>query len=151
MNDVWHFSFDYAQSISICHLADQPGPFYFLSGRKIRLFGIGIEHLQCQFNFLIDEGLSVGKGSNSVCSILHHLLAVMDLAKDQRKICIHADNCGAQGKYKFVLGFFIYLVAKGEFDEIELAFMVAGHTKFYCDAVFGLSKKIKASCRVQSN
>src|SRR6218665_1209310 len=44
------------------------GPMYFLVQRKCGIFGVCCEALPQQINYLIDEGMCVSKGSNSVIS-----------------------------------------------------------------------------------
>ena len=56
-------------------------------------------------------------------------------------LLIHADNCVAQNKNKFVIQFFHMLVAIGRFTNIRFMFMLPGHTKFSVDGVFGVIKK----------
>ena len=95
-----HYSFDYAQQVSIAHAEHlkfyssginetlctlpvpiqvhypsnplQPGPIYFLTPRKCALFGVNCEALPRQVNFLCDEAGSCGKGANTVVSQLHY-------------------------------------------------------------------------------
>ncbi|MEQ2242200.1 hypothetical protein ILYODFUR_033319 [Ilyodon furcidens] len=67
-----HYSFDFAQQMHFPSNPLQPGPMYFLTPRKCGLFGVSCEDLQKQMNFLIDEGMSSGKGSNEVISYMHH-------------------------------------------------------------------------------
>ncbi|KAK5609770.1 hypothetical protein CRENBAI_023008 [Crenichthys baileyi] len=64
-----HYSFDFAQQMHFPSNPLQPGPMYFLTPRKCGLFGVSCEGLQKQVNFLIDEGMSSGKGSNEVISL----------------------------------------------------------------------------------
>ncbi|MEQ2246257.1 hypothetical protein ILYODFUR_036548 [Ilyodon furcidens] len=66
------YSFDFAQQMHFPSNPLLPGPMYFLTPRKCGLFGVSCEGLQKQVNFLIDEGMSSGKGSNEVISYMHH-------------------------------------------------------------------------------
>ena len=52
----------------------QPGPIYFLTGRKAGIFGICCEAIPEQRNFIIDEAMDTGKGGNVVVSMLHYYL-----------------------------------------------------------------------------
>ena len=54
-NGAIHLSFDYAQNLFIPHNAQQVGPLYFKTPRKVLLFGICCEMLPKQVNYLIDE------------------------------------------------------------------------------------------------
>ena len=76
-----HYSFDFAQQVQYPSNPLQPGPIYFKNPRKCGLFGIHCEALSKQVNFLIDEGVNVGKGANCVVSLLHYFLRTMDWEK----------------------------------------------------------------------
>ena len=69
---VMHYSFDYAQQIHYPADPLQPGPVYFLTPRKVGIFGVHCEGVSQQVNYLVDEALTISKGSNSVISFLHH-------------------------------------------------------------------------------
>ena len=73
-DETLHLSFDFAQNA--CYPADplQPGPLYFLCERKVHLFGVYCEAIPRQVNYLIDEASYIGKGANTVISLLHHFL-----------------------------------------------------------------------------
>ena len=64
-----HYSFDFAQQVHYPANPRQPGPIYFLTGRKCGLFGVSCETVHQRVNYLIDEGASAGKGSNAVISL----------------------------------------------------------------------------------
>ena len=70
-----HYSFDFAQQIHYPSNPMQPGPIYFLTPRKCAIFGICCEAIPRQINYLIDEAVDVGKGSNTVVSLLHHFFS----------------------------------------------------------------------------
>jgi len=67
-NISMHYSFDFAQQVHFPSDPLQPGPMYFLVPRKCGIFGVCCEALPQQINYLIDEGMCVSKGSNSVIS-----------------------------------------------------------------------------------
>ena len=52
-------------------------------------------------NYLIDEGVDTGKGSNTVVSLLHHYLAKYGLGAQH--LTAHADNCVGQNKNNTVI------------------------------------------------
>ena len=52
---VAHYSFDYAQQIHFPSDPLQLGPLYFLTPRKCGIFGVNIEAIPRQVNFLCDE------------------------------------------------------------------------------------------------
>lgn len=94
-------------------------------------------------------GLSGGhwpssKDANSVLSMLSCVLKLIEaseITKNARKLVLHADNCAGQNKNSYVLWFLSWLTCNGYFDEIELKFLVAGHTKNACDGTFGHIKR----------
>lgn len=140
-----HYTFDFAQSVSIPYHARQPGPVYFKSARKIHLFGVCNEGIPKQVNYLIDESQTIGEngkmahGPNSVISMLHHYFAKHGL--HEKGCVLHADNCGGQNKNRSVIGYLAWRCMTGLHHEIQLCFMVVGHTRCLVDGCFGLIKK----------
>ena len=65
-----HYSFDFAQQVHYPSNPLQPGPIYFLTPRKVAIFGVCCETILRQVNFLIDEASDTGKGANTVVSLL---------------------------------------------------------------------------------
>ncbi|XP_005096678.1 uncharacterized protein LOC101853080 [Aplysia californica] len=90
-------------------------------------------------NYLIDEGVLVGKGSNTVISLLHHFFETHGLGESA--VSLHCDNCSGKNKNGFVLAYLRRRVLRGLHTEITLNFMIAGHTKFSPDLCFGLLKR----------
>lgn len=92
-----HYTFDFSQALSIPHHARQEGPLYFLTPRKVQLFGVAIEGQHHQINYLIDEDQGIGengagiKGANGVVSMLHHCLTTY--GSGEKSCVIHCDNC----------------------------------------------------------
>ena len=74
----------------------QPGPLYFLTPRKCSIFGVCSEAVPRQVNYLKDEAVDVGKGANTVISMLHHFFEKHSLGEDH--VHLHADNCVGQNK-----------------------------------------------------
>ena len=58
-----HLSFDYAQQVHLPSFPMQPGPLYFLVPRKVGIFGVCMEGIPRQVNYLIDESHCSSKGS----------------------------------------------------------------------------------------
>ena len=54
-----------------------------------------------QLNYLIDEGVDCGKGSNSVVSYLHNFLSTCPVQATH--LSLHADNCMGQNKKNTML------------------------------------------------
>jgi hypothetical protein len=96
-----HYSFDYAQQVHLPSSPLQPGPIYFLVPRKCGIFGVCAEGIPQQMNYLIDEGMTSGKGSNMVISLLHHFL--QNYGFGEKFLDLHCDNCSGQNKNRFVL------------------------------------------------
>ncbi|XP_061189999.1 uncharacterized protein LOC133197826 [Saccostrea echinata] len=75
-----HYTFDFAQQLTIPHHARQEGQLYFTSPRKVQLFGVCMEGGKKQYNYLFDEDQMIGvdgtkaHGLNTVITLLHHTL-----------------------------------------------------------------------------
>lgn len=134
-----HYSFDFAQQVHLPSSPLQPGPIYFLVPRKCGIFGVCNEALPQQINYIIDEGMSSGKGSNMVISLLHHFLEHYGLG--EKGLDLHCDNCSGQNKNKYLLWYLIWRIVLGLHDNITVNFMPTGHTKFSPDWCFGLLKR----------
>lgn len=134
-----HYSFDFAQQLQYPANPLQPGPIYFKVPRRCGLFGVHCEPLGKQVNFLIDEGVSVGKGADCVISLLHFFFENFGLG--EVTVHLHADNCSGQNKNSAMLQYLLWRVLTGRHREIELSFLITGHTKFAPDGAFGLIKR----------
>lgn len=55
-----HYTFDFAQSLILPHHARQIGQLYFTTPRKIPLFGVRLDGLSMQLNYMIDEDETIG-------------------------------------------------------------------------------------------
>ncbi|XP_067949763.1 uncharacterized protein [Watersipora subatra] len=142
----------------------QPGPVYFKTPRKCAVFGITDEAFRRQTNYLIDEAVHVGKGCNTIISYIHHYLEANQSQTSHNPLVLHADNCASvdndnafpvlfkvavvhqpfasgQDKNNFMLMYLAWRVARGLNANVELNFMIAGHTKFVPDLFFGLFKR----------
>ncbi|KAG9302526.1 hypothetical protein G9A89_007230 [Geosiphon pyriformis] len=89
---------------------------YYLSPRKVHLFGIQDEAVREQNN---------REGPNGTLSMVFN--GIKRLNKGEKHLKITCDNAG---------------VICGYYESIELNFMVPGHTKFKCDGSFGSIKKL---------
>ena len=140
-----HYTFDFSQYVTLPHSSQQVGALFFLSPRKVQIFGVCDEAKPLQTNYLIDENETIGAdgsrthGPNAVISMLDHYL----LANSHGEIgChLHADNAVGQNKNKTMLHYLTWRCAKEFHKNIQLHFMIAGHTKCLCDACFGMIKK----------
>ena len=56
----------------------------------------------------------------------------------------------SQNKNNYSLFFYSWLIDRGLYEEIELNFMISGHTKFICDSCFGLIKILYRKSKVNT-
>lgn len=134
-----HYSFDFAQQVHYPASPLQAGPIYFKTPRKCGIFGVIAEAVPRMVIYLLDEGLSVGKGSNCVISMVHHFFTHYGL---QETIChLHADNCAGQNKNNAMIQYLLWRVMTGRHKSVKISFMLAGHTKFAPDWAFGIFKR----------
>ncbi|XP_067943168.1 uncharacterized protein [Watersipora subatra] len=143
-----HYSFDFAQQVHYPNDPQQPGPIYFKTPRKCGLFGVCNESVPQQVNYLIDEASLTTKGANAVISYIHHFLEHYGLG--EKKLILHADNCCGQNKNNFMMFYLAWRCQQNLHAEVEMNFLVAGHTKFACDALFGAVKKTYRRTMVSS-
>lgn len=142
-----HISFDYAQSVQIPFSPQQIGPMYFLSPKKVNVFGVCDEGERTQKNYLISEESSPGKGADATISLLHHSLQLHNFQKE-KQLHLTCDNCGGQNKNNAMMWFLSRLVELGKYEVITLQFMIAGHTKFSPDGFFGLFKQVYRKTKI---
>jgi len=134
--------FDYAEKVRIPNFLNQPKQLYFKSGLKVDLFGIANNTSGFQHNFVLPEGhWPADKSINSVASMIWYYIRTYQ--NDKRIIHLMADNCTGQNKNRYMLWFLHYLliISEDKIDSIHLMFLIAGHTKNFCDACFGLCKR----------
>jgi hypothetical protein len=55
-----HYTFDFAQSLILPHHARQIGQLYFTTPRKIHLFGVRLDGLSMQMNYMMYEDETIG-------------------------------------------------------------------------------------------
>ena len=142
-----HYTFDFAQQVTLPHMYRQPGPLYFKTPRKVQLFGVCSEGVPKQVNYLLklDEQDTIGPngtkshGANTVVSLLHHFFTIHGHGEEE--CVLHADNCAGQKKNRTVLNYLAWRVLLGLHKKITLSFMIAGHTRCLVDGCFGLLKK----------
>ena len=73
------YSFDHVQGVHYPSNSLQPGPMYFKTARKCEIFGICCKGSLIQANYLIDEGVSIGKGANSIINMFRSKSLMSDL------------------------------------------------------------------------
>jgi hypothetical protein len=126
--------------VQVPYFSQQPSQMYFLSPKKIHLFGIQNEATKEQTNYIIDESELLDKGINGTLSLVFDAIKKFD--KGEKHLKITCDNSAGQNKNNVSLLFYLYLVIKGYYETIEQNFMIAGHTKFKVDGNFGMIKKL---------
>lgn len=142
---VVHVIIDFAEKVLIPSLVNQPGQLHFITGLKIDLFAVSCGNTGKNYVFCLPEGHWPGqKSANEVISMLFHIL--MQLKNKYQdslppRLIIHCDNCAGQNKNRFLLWFCSWLTETKMFQDVELDFLVAGHTKNECDGAFGCIKK----------
>jgi len=94
---VAHYSWDYAQQLHYSTNPQQPRPIYFKTARKCGIFGICNDAINYQFDYLIDEIVSTGKGVNTTISYVHHYLENHGMG--ETSAFLHADNCIGELNY----------------------------------------------------
>ena len=98
-----HYTFDFCQNVALPHHSRQMGPLYFLSLRKVHIFGVRIDGSGKQLNFLLDEADTIGSdgtkahGPNTVISLVDHVLNT--IGRGETTFAVHADNC--PGEFSF--------------------------------------------------
>jgi len=105
----------------------------------VYLFGIVDESKNRQTNYLVDE-FDMAKGANEVVSMLWHYLQ-NNRNTIKSKWVLNADNMTGQNKNNTLMRFLAGLCVTNFVDEIEIKFMVVGHTHFLVDANFGHIKR----------
>ena len=147
---------DFGQNLDLPHFGgEQPGEVYYFSPKTIYLFGVceaaanprateheEKEHLHC-FTYQEETG---NKGGNNVATMIMKFLQskgwlVNTPGGRRKRLTIAADNCAGQNKNNHVVRLACYLVELGYYEEVEVMFYVAGHTKNSCDRLFNALKK----------
>lgn len=135
-----HYSFDFAQQVSLPHDSQQVGPLYFLCPYKVALFGVACEPVGKFVLYVIPESVaSAGKGSNIVISLLHHYFSNFGVGEED--LYCHADNCAGQNKNNYLMQYLVWRVMVGLNKSVKISFLPVGHTKFAPDLYFGVTKR----------
>ena len=108
------YSFDYYQQVSLPYSSQQQGTFYFMTCRKVQVFGVCCEPLFYQVFFLIDEAEQVGKGAVVVDSLVHAFFHLHGLG--ERHLILQADKCIGQNKSITTMLYLAWHVITGQHD-----------------------------------
>jgi hypothetical protein len=136
---LMHYSWDFAQQLFYPFEDQQVGPIYFKIPRRAQLFGVCCEGIPSQVNYLIDEADFLEKNANMVISLLDHFFSNHGLG--EKTVYLTADNCVGQNKNNALMQYLMYRTLAGLHSNVEMSFLVVGHTKFSPDAYFGLTKQ----------
>lgn len=136
---VMSYSWDFAQQLQYPFEEQQVGPIFFKTPRRAQLFGVSCEGSGCQVNYLIDEADFLEKNANTVISLLDHFFS--NYALGEMSAYLTADNCVGQNKNNALIHYLMYRVLSGLHTNIEMSFLIVGHTKFSPDSHFGLIKQ----------
>jgi hypothetical protein len=103
--------FDFAQAVLLLHSVNQQNCYYFMTGLKASIFGIGEESRRSQTNFIIEEGNPQPKAAakNQVMSSLYNYLVNSSKMDDMTELILCADNCAAQNKNQWMIKFLCWL------------------------------------------
>lgn len=130
-----HYSFDMAWPVYYPYDPLHPTCMDSLMPRKCNIFGVCCEAIPRQVNYLIDEAVDMGKGSNSIVSMLHHYFTYHGLG--EKIVHLHADNCSGQNKNSTMVNYLAWRVMIGQHEQITLSFTIPG-TSFRLDEYFCL-------------
>jgi hypothetical protein len=135
---VDHFSLDCMELIQLPHFGGsaQPAESFYLRKMSVTPFGVFDEAEQTGVVYLFSQ--RHGKtNSNHVASILDDVVNKKKKSGvNNRKLRVNFDNCSVNKCY-LLCRFAVELIRSGRYDSVEFAFMVAGHTKFGPDRMFG--------------
>lgn len=97
---------------------------------------------------------TVAGGANTMIEVVRQ--AISDLSVKLKelkhplvlppKLCLQFDNCG-ENKNKFMFSYLSLLVEMHQFEEIEVNFLIVGHTHTTIDQYFGVISDAIKSCR----
>ena len=120
---------------------EQPGDTYYYSPLNVAIFGLVNYATEILYAYSYPEGVAK-KGGNNVASLIYKYLEennCLSLAEEHgpgKKLSLIFDNCSGQNKNRMVMRFGQYIVDKGIFKEVEIIFLITGHTKNICDRRF---------------
>jgi hypothetical protein len=145
-NIIMSYSWDFAQQLQYPFEDQQVGPIFFKTPRRAQLFGVSCEGSGNQINYLIDEADFLEKNANTVISLLDHFFS--NYALGEMSAYLTADNCVGQNKNNALIQYLMYRVLSGLHTNIEMSFLIVGHTKFSPDSHFGLIKQRYRSSQI---
>lgn len=135
---------DYCQNLNLPHLGnEQPGDAYYFSPLSIYTFGICNSVTGHLHAYVYDESEGA-KGGNNVASLILDYVQTNLVKVGQppmKELNIIMDNCAGQNKNRMVIRAAPYMIESGLFENVNLIFLIKGHTKNMCDRMFNLMKQ----------
>lgn len=117
---------------------------YYKRQLSMFIFNIHVLSTADSYFYMYPESVA-HKGSNEVCSMLHHFVYNC-LSSDVTELMIFCDSCGGQNKNFTFFRFLHHLVhEENRFKSIQVTFPIRGHSYLECDKNMGLiNQKIRA-------
>jgi hypothetical protein len=146
-----HLSFDFKRNelLPSIGVGIQPSTTYRAS--KISWYVFGVVYHGKREEFLVyaypetvvapaaADGRKKKRGSAHVVSLIHTTLNQLGWLTGIHppQLRLDCDNCGGENKNQYLVQYCAWLEARGYFEDVKVHFMVAGHTKFGPDRMFG--------------
>lgn len=112
-----HWTFEFAENILLPRLLREPGQLHFVTGLKIKIFGVHSSNLNNTFVYGLPEGHWAKKKSrNEVGSMLVHCIGThknVSTLSNGRTLCLHAYNGAGQNKHRYMLWMLAFRVVTG--------------------------------------
>ena len=149
---------DMGQNLGLPNMeAEQVGDTYYFTPLTVFVFGVNDDSrpdgTSDQMNAYIWTEGDGKRGANNIASCLlkdYRARGFLSDGKNEGSLNIIADNCGGQNKNEDVIRFHMWLVEASWFSEINIIFLVKGHTKNACDRMFNLLKHEYHNLNVES-
>ncbi len=142
---VDHFSIDCMELLQLPHFggSSQPAESFYLRKMSVTPAGIYDEVEQTGVTYVYSQLL--GKtNANHIASLLDDTVRKKKEKVDNRKLRANFDNCSVNKCY-LLIRYGVELIRLKKYDIVDFSFMVAGHTKFSPDRMFGWKSGILSS------
>lgn len=126
--------FDFAEIVFLARFLRQPGQLYFVTSLKTNLFGVYDSKSGRNIVFGLPEGhWPCKKNANTIISILRYTIYTNRTRNHVsfaiKTLHLHADSYAGQNKNQFIPLYLCWQTIFCVNEEVQLNFMVAGHTK----------------------
>lgn len=133
--DLEAICMDYSKNLPIPNISTND--VYYSRQLSLYLFNLHVLSNQ-QSVFYVYSEIIGKKGSDNVCSLLHHYMYNY-LPANIKRLQIFCDSCGGQNKNYTVFRFLHHVIHyERRLDEIQITFPIRGHSYMECDKDFGL-------------